>query len=280
MNTLFDADTNDIQTNEVEKIKALDELFLSSAKYRNSKDYLDLLKFINKFPKLSPFNAFLIHMQNNGVEIVMTAEKWKKRGRQIKLKARPLVILIPFGPVQFVYDIADTEGDEIPESLKNLFHTKGTLSPYIFQKTVQNIAKESIQYQEEVMHKGAAGFATTLKNGEFMVKVNSTYAMNEKYSTLIHELGHIFSGHLGKTATSWWEQRPKLSGVSKEIEAESISYLVCNRVGLKTASDTYLSNYIRDHNTIPPISLDTVLTVSNYIEQMGRIGFKSKSIKK
>jgi hypothetical protein len=279
MKTLFDADGNDGQTNEVEKIKALDELFLSSARYRNSQDYFDLLKFINKFPKLSPFNAFLIHMQNNGVEIVMTAEKWKKYRRQIKFNARPLVILIPFGPVQFVYDIADTEGDEIPESLINPFYTHGTLSYGIFHKTVKNSLKESIQYQEEVMHINAAGFATTLKNGEFMVKVNSTYPINVKYSTLVHELGHIFSGHLGKTKNSWWEQRPTLPVISKEIEAESISYLVCNRIGLKTTSETYLSNYIRDHASIPPISLDTILTVSNYIEQMSRLGFKTKARK-
>ncbi|MBK7442542.1 MAG: hypothetical protein IPI65_13570 [Bacteroidetes bacterium] len=52
------------------------------------------------------------------MEIVLSAEKWKKYRRTIKKNARPLLILMPFGPVEFVYDITDTEGDEIPEYLK------------------------------------------------------------------------------------------------------------------------------------------------------------------
>lgn len=57
-----------------EKLSALDELFEKSSKYHESKEYLDLLRFINRFPTLSPFHAFLIHIQNNGVQIVMNAK--------------------------------------------------------------------------------------------------------------------------------------------------------------------------------------------------------------
>ena len=63
------------------KLKALDELFEQSISYRTSKEFLGLLEFINKFPYLSPFNAFLVHMQNRGVDIVMSVSKWKKYNR-------------------------------------------------------------------------------------------------------------------------------------------------------------------------------------------------------
>src|SRR5262245_1446776 len=117
-----------------EKIKALDDLFLRSSTYQSSKDFFELLTFINKFPLLSPFNAFLIHMQNSGVELVMSAYKWNKLGRSVKHQARPMVILVPFGPVEFVYDIADTEGEEIPDYLINPFCTKGNLDSKIFNR--------------------------------------------------------------------------------------------------------------------------------------------------
>ncbi len=47
-----------------EKLNALDELFEASASYRSSENFLKLMQFIRRFPSLSPFNAFLIHMQN------------------------------------------------------------------------------------------------------------------------------------------------------------------------------------------------------------------------
>jgi hypothetical protein len=258
-----------------EKIKALDELFAASATYRMSQNFFDLLNFINKFPSLSPFNAFLIHMQNRGVELVMTASRWKKHGRQIKNESRPLVILVPFGPVEFVYDIADTEGDPIPDILINPFSTVGDLEISVFDRTIRNCLKDNIKYLENQMHKTSAGYASGPHNGVFRIVVNITYPLINKYSTLIHELGHIYCGHLGVLNESWWKPRI-LGDKSVEIEAEAISYLVCKRRGLQTTSERYLCEYIKENEELPPISLDVILTVAGYIEQLGQQGFKPK----
>jgi hypothetical protein len=267
-----------IETNSSEKIKALDELFLKSAGFRKSKDYLDLLKFINHFPKLSPFNAFLIHTQNPGVEIVLPEIQWAYYNRTVKDNARPLVILVPFGPVNFVYDIADTEGDQIPEYLNNPFLTMGDFDFSIYQITINNSLKENISVVENEMNKTSAGFAKKDKSG-FKIILNKSLGINEKYSTIVHELAHIFCGHLGSTKTAWWKDRTPVDHQISEIEAESISYLVCNRLGLQTGSDSYLADYISKNDSIPPISFDTVLTVSGHIEQMGTAKFKPKTKK-
>lgn len=262
-----------------QKLAALDDLFLRSSNYRNSSDYLNLLKFINRFPKLSPFNAFLIHTQNSGVKAVLTASQWHKYGRVVNHRARPLVILVPFGPVSFVYDIADTSGPPVPPSILNPFATIGQFDENIFHYTIKNFEKENIKYVENSMHKNNAGFAS-IKNGEFSITVNNSYHINEKYSTVIHELAHIFSGHLGVNKTSWWKSRKSLNHQTAEIEAESVSFLVCKRVGLQTTSEAYLSNYIENNDEIPPISFDTILAASGYIEQMGTNVFRSKQKKK
>ena len=265
---------------EESKIKALDELFASSATYRSSSNFFDLLKFINKFPSLSPFNAFLIHMQNSGVEVVMSAKKWNKHGRSVKYKARPMVILVPFGPVDFVYDIADTEGEPIPATLINPFTTNGSLPDGLWERTVNNIYRDRLVYREDTMHKSSAGYASSRKVDKFDVVVNSTYDLSTKYSTLVHELAHVYAGHLGVLPGNWWIKRTDLDLHSREIEAESISYLACSRVGLQTASDSYLSTYIKQKEEMPPISLDVILTVAGYIEQLGQKGFKPKKGKK
>lgn len=264
-----------VKSDHNRKIAALDQLFARSARYKSSNEFMDLLKFINRFPWLSPFNAFLIHVQNPGVEIVLPPRKWYKYGRTIKHNARPLMILIPFGPVDFVYDIADTEGEGIPKYLINPFYTKGSLNESVFNKTVINTEKQSIKVSEYTMGKSSAGHAQRIKQ-ELLININSTYHTNEKYSTLIHELAHIFCGHVGLIKNCWWPDRPNLGHAIEEIEAESISHLVCNRVGLQTTSHSYLSKYIRENEALPNISMDIILTVSGYIEQMGRSNFKSK----
>ena len=258
-----------------EKIKALDELFKRSSVYNNSTKFFELLKFIKRFPSLSPFNAFLIHTQNPGVEFVMNESKWLRFGRKVISYARPLVILVPFGPVEFVYDIKDTEGESSLEELTNPFATKGNFDRMIYYKTIKNALKENVVIDEKEIANAAAGYVRNKKN-HFDVTINSTWDVNVKYSTLIHELGHIYCGHAGVINRCWWKDRSKLAPDIKEIEAESVSYLVCARVGLETSSESYLSEYIKNQKIMPLISLDTILTVAGYIEQLSLNTFKPK----
>ena len=248
-----------------EKLAALDDLFLRSTRYRNSRDYFNLLKFINRFPKLSSFNAFLIHTQNSGIEIVLSVFQWTKYGRTINYKAKPLVILVPFGLVSFVYDIADTLGDPIPPGLLNPFTTARIFKNTILYNTVRNCSKENIKCSE----------MQVLIKGDFSITINSSYSDNEKYSTSIHELAHIFCGRLGISKTSWWKSRITLNNSAVEIESESVPFLVCKGVGLQTSSESYFSTYIHKNKEIPSISFDTILAVSGYIEKMGTREFLS-----
>jgi hypothetical protein len=258
--------------------KALDVLFDNVKNYRNSSDYLEMLSFITKFPGLSPFNAFLIKMQNNGVAIVKNAKQWGKLKRTIKPAARPLVILVPFGPVDFVYDIADTDGKPIPEQLINPFKTKGNINHALLDTIYTNLNRHGFILEEYVGHKSLAGFVKA-ENNSFKIMLNKTWDDNVKLSTLFHELGHLFAGHVGITSESWWKARMNLSKEQREFEAESISYLVCKRIGLESNSDEYLSGYTRNNKEIPNISFETVLTVAGYIESMTKKGFKLKKLK-
>lgn len=273
---------SEVFSKEKEKVNALDELFEQSARYKSSAEFKLLLDFINKFPNLSPFNAFLIHMQDSAASIVLTPKKWIEYGRKVKPLSRPFIIMIPFGPVAFIYNITDTEQikkgeDLIPESLINPFKTTGHLNPQVFHYTILNAFKENIIYTEQKMQMGGAGYATTHNDGKFTVKVNDAYGINEKYSTLVHELAHIYCGHLGVLKDSWWKSRTSLKRDVEEIEAESVSYLVCKRLGLESTAIRYLSDYIKNEKLLPAISIETILTVSNHIEKMCQKEFKTKN---
>src|ERR1700730_9993402 len=81
----------------------IDELFARAGKYNSSDAYLELMRFVGRVRFYSPFNAMLIYTQMPGAHFVCTARRWRKDyRREIKVSARPIVILEPMGPILFV----------------------------------------------------------------------------------------------------------------------------------------------------------------------------------
>ncbi len=96
----------------------------------------------------------------------------------------------------------------------------------------------------------------------------------ENYATLVHELAHLYCGHLGTPNKKWWPDRRGLSLSVREFEAESVSYLVCNRLGIETPAEEYLSGYTKNQEKLPTsISLECIMKSAGLIERMsyGRI---------
>jgi hypothetical protein len=98
----------------------------------------------------------------------------------------------------------------------------------------------------------------------------SDLSAEARYVTLVHELGHLYCGHLGTPFERWWPDRRGLPLPAREFEAESICHLVCTRLGIENASAEYLAAYVRSYTTTPPISLHCVMQSSWLIERMGR----------
>jgi hypothetical protein len=264
------------------KESALDKLFQEVQCYQKGQDLQDILKFIKRFKYLAPFNAFLLHVQKPGSRYVASASDWRNRfNRNIKPEARPLVILWPFGPVSFVFELSDTEGKEpFPEELINPFGIEGRLAPQLFQRLRQNLIRFGVSYHEADYGSGAAGCIKISDHfdilfvGEKEVKifcnlvVNKNHSDQEKFATITHELGHLFCGHLGSPDPKLWPRRTNLEEHIKEFEAESVTWLVCERIGIKNPSASYLSGYLGEDKKIPPISFDTVLKAAGLVESM------------
>ncbi len=268
---------------------ALDELFSRAAAYRSSAAYVELLQFIAKFTRYSPFNCFLLHMQNPEVTYVATPKQWHTRfGRNVKRDARPLIILAPRSPVIFVYDLMDTEGRELPERFQSPFETRGQITQKTWNFIYRNCLRDRIPiitkpYSQ--LHAGTASrFAEPISarkldpdfddptapdfSTQFLIEIGQQLDLPARYATLVHELGHIYSGHLGTNPEKWWPSRMGQTHQQKEIEAESIAFLVCRRRGLNTKSDEYMANYVNHEFELPVFSLETILRVVNLIETM------------
>ena len=271
--------------------RALDDLFENAARFKSSESYRELLQFITRFRFYSPFNAMLIHVQLPGARFVAPAHRWaEKYRRNIKLGARPLVILQPMGPVLFVFDVADTEpypgAPPLPRKVENPFEVLSGRIGDELAKTIRNAIRDGIEVEETHAGSQLAGSIQPAPRGKelifqtkpmstsvprrYYLSLNKNHSTESQYATLTYELGHLYAGHLGSPNEKWWPNRDGLDLKTREFEAESICYLVCNRLGIINSSDEYLSGYCKNNNEVPRISLDCVLKAAGLIEQMGR----------
>jgi len=274
-----------------QRLSGLDQLYADIAELRVREHFEEMIRFVNKFPNIAPYNAMLLYQQCPGSEFVFTPAVWSKYRRYPKPGARPLVILRPFGPVEFVYEYNDTEGEPLPDSLVRPFKDEHEIPHENFVNLIEYMKLEGIDY---IPHKYGTGMAGRIQKvvkpnymqfskpsskkckiikSRFCINCNSNLNETEQFMTLLHELGHHFCGHLKLKEYTWIEDRQKpMSAVVAEFEAETVDYLVCQRMGIKSKqSIRYLNRYVGDDNAIPKgASIECILKAVDRIESMMR----------
>jgi hypothetical protein len=282
---LFDVDERD------KELSTIDQLFKDIKRYRKCSEFRKKLEFYSNFPYLSVYNAELVAQQRPGARFVLTADKWKKKyKRVIKSNARPLIILIPFHPVDFVFDAIDTKPIDKTKNVDDNFVIEGIIEKFkldyeqgewcYMDNLWVNMKKEGIYYQK--CTSGSELFAeirTDLSedlyvpvykdvvvphHSYFTISVNSYMGLTEEVSRIFHELAHLFCHHF---KCAWWEGRP-CSEKEKEFEAETVSYLVCQRLGIRSHAVEYLAHYFEENDMIPEISAELMFQAVDIIQDM------------
>ncbi len=273
-----------------EKKRSVDKLYTKIANYRNYHDFSDLIRFVKKLKQYSPFNCLLIHVQKPGSSYVATEEIWQKRfKRSIKPDARPLVILQPGGPVNFVFDVSDTEGQDVPDEIINPFRFIGEFDPRKYDCLLDNLPRIGVRYGTQQLGSCAGAYIKvcdssmvqkvtvletkaripTVKDIEvkYDIVANSNFTKEDNFPSIIHELGHLFCGHLGTFDKKFIPDRKGVSPKTREFEAEIVAHIVCERMRINNRSEKYLSGYL-EKGEIPQINLECVLKASGKIENM------------
>lgn len=257
-----------------EKLSSLDELFSRSRILRSTEKFAEAIEFVSRFRDYSPYNNMLVYVQNPEAAYWATASHWRKAfGRQVKDDAKPMVILAPMTPVLLVYDLADTEGPPLPEWFIEPFATEGPFNESALATTIENCGRDRIQVEYKKygqLHAGSAMHVPTGSDMKVRIELNEELDPRGQYSTLCHELAHVYLGHLGSDRDKWWPSRLNLRRNQREIEAEAVGYIVCRRAGLTTRSAEYLAGYIRSVDELARISIDLIMKVAGLIERMGK----------
>jgi hypothetical protein len=253
----------------------LDQLLADSRLYRTGKDYRALLHFVIRLRNFAPFNAMLLQVQKPGLLYAASRVDWFDRfNRSVTDGARPLLILWPFGPVALVYDVADTEGDPLPDGIA-AFAAHGAMDAAALESYAKKMAKKHITWNEVDAGDGNAGSIELTARAtkpdlpsSYRMTVNRNHGHNVKFATVAHELGHLFLGHLGKDKCLNVPDRPPLQHSQRELEAESVSYIVCARNGVVSKSESYLSAHVKDDTTIDQLDLYQVMRAAGQVEAL------------
>lgn len=217
-----------------------------------SEKWTNYLNVQSKFHQYSFNNALLIALQKPNATRVAGYNKWKELDHQVKKGEKGIIILAPivrtkkveddeaskksdgteekksfivgFTTVN-VFDVSQTDGPELPEPVTKL---QGVPPEGQF-KSLTDVASAigfSVELVEDSVLGGANGDCDPLKKH---IRVKASNSGNQQVKTLAHELGHALLH----------ESDSDLARGHKEIEAESVAYVVSQSLGLDSSDYSF-----------------------------------------
>lgn len=231
-----------------QNVNSFDTLYAEAGSHRSVMPWDELLGFVRRFPQIAAFNAALIAQQRSGAIFVESEHAWQhKHDRLLKDDAVALIVLHPFAPVRFVYDVEDTHGPPVPDAAITPFKAAGAPTWDGHRRAMDMLRRRGLSFTD-------------------LPKTQSPTVM---LGHVLYELAQVYAGHRGAF--------PKLGIVASEtdidgrqsrFEAECITWLIAGRIGLKIAASGSLKGYLKHGELLPPLSRDRILHSVNAIEKL------------
>lgn len=276
------------------QVKALtDKLERGVKAVFESEDYAKYLDAMSKFHNYSFGNCLLIYFQCPEASAVAGYTTWKKLGRSVKKGEKGIQILAPCPQkiiieqdkldvlgnavigsdgkpekestvinrqrfkIAYVFDLSQTEGKELPSIGVN--ELTGDIENFerIFS-AVESISPVPIEYREPQASKGC------YNQLEQKIYINSGMSNVQTLKTAIHETAHALL-HALPVKNGEIVGKPVKDKHTREVEAESVAYVVCQHFGIDTSdySFAYVTGWSRDKE-LPELkaSLDCISTTA------------------
>ena len=276
--------------------QSIDDLVGEALRYRSGAQFAELIRFVADFRQLAPFNAMLVHVQQPGSTYVATAQRWRtEHGRALLPGARPLVVLQSFGPVAFVYDVSDTTplpgGAPLPPEVAHPFDCLISAAASALSTLTVNAIEDGVCVTYVDRGTQRAGSIEPAEGGQaqllparrgrpapadpwqpvlYEMKVNGRLDDSARYATVLHELAHLYCGHLGTPNEKGWPSRRLGDEATREVEAESAAFIAARRLDEHAQFPPYLDQYVGPDGQLPKISLERVLKVAGDLEKMSQ----------
>ena len=260
----------------------------------SSGKYAEYLRTMSNFHSYSYNNILLIHSQKPNATLVAGFNKWKdKFSRYVKKGEKGIQIIAPVvykrkveeiktdpdtgAPildkdgnaiieekevqsarfkVVSVFDVSQTDGKPLPQLADEL---KGDVKH--FDEFVEALKRSSpVPVEFKPMQESMDGY---FSNREQKIAIREGMSEVQTVCALVHEIAH---SKLHNTAIlNEAEENPK-NNRTQEVEAESISYAVCQYYGIETSENSfgYIATWSKDKELSElKASLDTISKTSN-----------------
>lgn len=265
-----------------------------------SEMYMEYLKTMSQFHSYSFNNTLLIHLQKPDASLVAGYQAWQKKfKRQVRRGEKGIQIIapapirekeeiekidpatmepvlkpdgtpeteevvytIPRFRITTVFDVSQTEGQPLPGL--GTPELMGSVENYeIFMQAIRDVSPVPIRFAE--IESGAKGYYSSIDK-EIVIQNGVSESQNMK--TGIHEVTHA-KLHDREIMEEKGEEKDRLT---KEVEAESVAYTVCQYFGLDTSdySFPYIAGWSSDKDMKElRTSMDTIRRISGeFIDQM------------
>ncbi|MCL5973324.1 MAG: ArdC-like ssDNA-binding domain-containing protein [Actinobacteria bacterium] len=207
----------------------LDQLTLGIAELGTSSAWQNYLSGQARFHTYSPKNVMLIALQRPDATRVAGFHAWTQLGRSVKRGEKAIYIVAPlvyrdkdqdtdpeirgFRWVP-VFDLSQTEGDELPVAAHKLIGTDPT-------QWFDRLRVVANTHGFQVSHQGLPSEINGLcRHSTREILISPANSALHQVKTLAHELAHAIL-HEGET------DRPRA-----ELEAESVAFVVCGALGI------------------------------------------------
>lgn len=251
--------------NGVNPMRMMVEFALEQGCATSVGDLLDQIASVNGHRM---FNSMIIVLQRPHSTHLASPDEWRSQwSRDIRPGESPVLIMWPFSPVHFLFEVSQTlprEGaPELPLAWENPYAmTDARDSGYALHWLTENAKNDGVVVDPARHGFRSAGCiqlsrtdrvqSVQSRDGSvrnqgvrvrYEVMVNGAYSETERLVTLTHELGHLYCGHLGAMADDWWPARDVPSQAVREFEAESVSRLVFRRLAPDLSLPPHLNQY-------------------------------------
>ena len=272
----------DKQNEDINDRFSIDALFRQAIDFRNSAEFAQFFNFIARFRHYSRYNTMLVYLQNRNITFFGSRSYWRKHwDRGIRKGARPYLILTPGGPVSLVFDVMETTGYQDPEAFlekglgRKWDEVKGNLPIGKLKLAIFKTESWGVPVLRKPLSYFEGGHITTLISGRLDICIKEGASDEENFSVLVHELAHLLLGHSGhpliyhkgNKKTLVLNQR-QISKPSMELEAETVSFLICCKMGLETRSAEYLASYISQSGVLEEFSYEQIIKTADRIEKL------------
>lgn len=245
-----------------DKVKELlDKLEAGVKEVFESEQYKAYLKAMSKFHSYSFGNVMLILLQCPNASLVAGFHKWKKDfGRTVKkgehgiqilapcphkrfveqevekpdgTKEKESVLIVQQGfKVAYVFDVSQTEGRELPSF--GVDKLTGDVQHYDeLYKAIESVAPVPIAFRSATEHSEGC-----YNHKEQKIYINEGLSQIQTVSVMIHETAHAIL-HALPVENGKIVGKPEKDRRTREVEAESVAYIVCQHFGIETGDSSF-----------------------------------------